>query len=138
MILCATHSSAFSILGRTQTSRIRLRLRQSSESSVHFESNPTILDSAKLKVFSGLTSTLSAQASHRPYAFADPRSLSHVPQMWTCVACQQFAGCLIDSRYAKLRTHNPRSLQFWLLLGVQNGVRRRPPPSLNALCHFPD
>ncbi|GFU20671.1 hypothetical protein TNCV_3176151 [Trichonephila clavipes] len=25
MILCATHSSAFSILGRTQTSRIRLR-----------------------------------------------------------------------------------------------------------------
>ncbi|GFX94977.1 hypothetical protein TNCV_3046091 [Trichonephila clavipes] len=64
----------------------------------------------------------------RSYAFADPRSLSHVPQMWTCVVCQQFAGCLIDDRYAKLRAHDPRSLQFWLLLGVQNRVRRRPPP----------
>ncbi|UYV76261.1 DYRK4 [Cordylochernes scorpioides] len=42
------HSSVFSTLGRIQTSRIRLRLLQSSESPVHFESNPTILESAKL------------------------------------------------------------------------------------------
>ncbi|GFV44531.1 hypothetical protein TNCV_3287131 [Trichonephila clavipes] len=116
MILCSTHSSAFSILGRTQTSSIRLRLRQSSESPVHFESNPTILYSAKLlSSFWYCVKTFST-------IFMDNVSI------WTCVVCQQFAGCLIDDQYAKLRTHDPRSLQFWLLLDVQNRVRRRPPP----------
>ena len=73
-------------------------------------------------------SLIAAQASRRPCAFADSSSLSHVPQMWTCLGCQRCTGCSIDGRNAKLRTHDSRFRRFWPLLGVQNGVRRRPPP----------
>lgn len=53
---------------------------------------------------------------------------SGVPLMWTCVGCQQFAGCSIDGWNTKLCVHDPRFRWFWPLLGVQNGVRLRPPP----------
>lgn len=89
--------------------------------------------------FLNFLSTLLAQASHRPYGFADPQSLSYVTHMWTCLVCQIFGRCSIDSRNAKLRTR----FKFLSVLVVV----RRPEwsssaiflrPSLNVLCHLPD
>lgn len=68
----------------TRTSTIQLQLRQGEENPANFESSPTILDSAKPIVLSGLPSTCLANAWRRTCSFSQPWSLSHVPQMWTC------------------------------------------------------
>lgn len=56
---------------------------------------PTSLHCEKLELFP--PSTPSVQALHRPFAFANPSSLSHVPQMLTSSGCQRLPGCLTQN-----------------------------------------
>lgn len=124
-IPCAIRRTTFSIPDRNRTSRIRLRLWQSHKKArfimIQILQLVTSQNSKFFLVFH-------QHFQYKPGAFTDLRSLSRVPQKWTRLGCQRFAGRSIDCRNTKLRALDSHTRRFWLLVCLLERLVPSPGP----------